>query len=88
MAMSLVPTVFSWICLQTELSLITRVRSHLHSIVGFVSSTHQGWHTFFKKNRSTDNVENLTMLTERTQGTNFAVLSADLHVDTKGNSFG
>jgi hypothetical protein len=50
---------------QTELSLISRVRTYTQSWV-FFGGCHQhikGWHTFFK-NRSNDNVGNLTMLTE------------------------
>jgi hypothetical protein len=50
---------------QTEVSLISRTRTFVQSWV-FFGGCHQhikGWHTFFK-NRSTDNVGNLLMLTE------------------------
>jgi hypothetical protein len=50
---------------QTELSLISRTRTYCQSWV-FFGGCHQtirGWHTFFK-NRSSDNVGNLTMLSE------------------------
>jgi hypothetical protein len=46
-------------------SLISRIRTYVQSWV-FFGGCHQhikGWHTFFK-NRSTDNVGNLLMLTE------------------------
>jgi hypothetical protein len=49
----------------TELSLISRVRSYCQSWV-FFGGCHQhikGWHTFFK-NRPSDNVGNITMLSE------------------------
>jgi uncharacterized CHY-type Zn-finger protein len=50
---------------QTELSLISRTRTYCQSWV-FFGGCHQhikGWHTFFK-NRSSENVGDLTMLSE------------------------